>query len=276
MKRTVRGAIVAVVGALMAAGLAPACVEYPQSLVVTKVVVSKPDEEGVCLYDPGTPELITGRLDVAVADSYTATLVVKNQLRAAADPARNRVESSSVYLLGATVRQTVDGVNLDAEIIPNADPKLAIDDGRTGNEYRTPGSGFVTPGGGQAIATVDLLDSAAVKKLRRLLAQQTAANPSVKSPTLTVIAFARVQGQTLGGLSIESQEFQFPITVCSKCLVSFPRAPDTANPDDKCPSPPASATGSTEKIPGTCRVGQDSAFDCLLCKSTVPYCLNKK
>ncbi len=276
MKRTVRGAIVAVVGALLAAGLAPACVEYPQSLIVTKVVVAKPDDEGVCLYDPGTPALITGRLDVAVADSYTAALVVVNQLRAAADPGRNRVESANVYLLGATVRQTVDGVNLDAEISPNADPKLAIDDGRTGNEYRTPGSGFVTPGGGQAIATVDLLDSAAVKKLRRLLAQRIAANPAVTNPTLTVIAFARVQGQTLGGLTLESQEFQFPITVCSKCLVSFPRAPDTTNPDDKCPGAPASATGTVEKVPLICRPGQDSLTDCSLCKATVPYCLNKK
>lgn len=276
MKRTVRGAIVAVVGALMATGLAPACVEYPQSLIVTKVVVAKPDGDGVCLFDPGTPGLVNGRLDIAVADSYRASLVVTNQLRTAADPGRNRVESSNVYLLGATVRQTIDGVNLDAEIAPNPDPKLAIDDGRTGNEYRTPGSGFVTPGGGQAIVTIDLLDSAAVKKLRRVLAKQVAANPAVSSPTVTVLAFARVQGQTLGGLSLESQEFQFPITVCSKCLVDFPRAPDTTNPDDKCPPPPVSTTGATQTVPTPCRPGQDTAFDCILCKSTVPYCLNKK
>ena len=253
MKRSVRGAIVAVVGALMAAGLAPACVEYPQSLIVTKVVVAKPDSDGVCLIEPGSAGLVNGRLDVAVADSYTASLVVVNQLRVAADPARNRVETSNVYLLGATVRQTVDGVNLDAEINPAA----GIDDRRAGNEYRTPGSGFVPPGGGQASVTVDLLDSAAVKKLRRVLAQQ----PDPKNATVTVIAFARVQGQTLGGLSLESQEFQFPITVCSKCLVDFPRAPDTANPDDKCPPPPVSATGASENITPSCRPGQDSPVE---------------
>lgn len=273
MKRSVRGAIGAVFGALLAAGLSPACVEYPQSLIVTKVVVPKADKDGVCLIEGDTPGLVNGIVDVAVADSYTASLVVVNQLRVAADKARNRVETSSVYLLGASVRLTVDGVNSNAEI----DPVRKIDDGRTGNEFRTPGSGFVTPGGGEATVSVNLLDSAAVARLRRDLDDQIKANPRVTSPTLTVLAFARVQGQTLGGLSVETQEFQFPITVCAKCLVDFPRAPDTTNPDDKCPLPPTTAAGVTAAIATACFPGQDTRVDCSVCKgkSVGDYCLKK-
>ncbi len=257
MKRSVRGAIAAVMGGLLAAGMSPACVEYPQGIVVTKVVVPKASTgDDFCVVNAEDLSLVSGIIDVAVANSYAASLVVKNQLTTAADPGRNRVETAAVYLLGASIRQTVDGENLNAK----------AEDGRGGNEYRTPGSGFVPPATSSTIS-VDLLDVAAVKELQRRLAAQ---NKGVAA-SLTVLTFARVQAQSLGGLSLESQEFQFPIQVCYGCLVNFTPGPGTV-----CEAPPKSATGTTSTGPKNCRAGQDTAIDCYDPRCTTDFCKTKK
>lgn len=252
MKRTVRGAIVVVVGGLIAAAMAPACVEYPQAIVVTKVVVPKA-EKGACVISPETLGLVSGTLDIAVASGYTGSLVVENQLRKAKDDIKARVETSSIYLLGATVRLTLaNGEALSSN---------TAQDGREGNEFRTEGSGFIKPNETSSI-TVNLLDRAAVSALTRRLGQSP--NPADKG-ALQVIAFARVQAQTLGGLSIESQEFQFPITICAKCLVDFVKV----NPQVPC-SPPAPAQGDTvEKV---CNPGQDTRVRCDQCEGFSEYC----
>ncbi len=256
MNRTVRSAIVLVVGGTVASLLAPACVEYPQSIVVTRVIPPEADDKGRCIVTAGGsgPGLINGVLDIAVARGYIASLEITNQLRAAKDDSKARVETGSVNLLGASVRLTfVNGEALSSS---------ASTDGRDGNEFRTEGSGFLPPAG-KAPITVTLLDSAAINVLRERLKRPGAnGQPAAEQ----VLAFARVQAQTLGGLTVESQEFQFPITVCSKCLVDFP-APAAG---DACPAPAVTATPETAEI--VCNPGQDSRVPCSQCTSFSEYC----
>jgi len=254
MKRTVRGAIVAAVGAGMAAIMAPACVEYPQSIIVTGVTVLQPSDDGSCRAD-GTEQdrYIEGVVDVAVAQSYVATLAVENRLRASIDDSKARSETNNVYLLGASVRLTLaSGEPLDS------DPQK---DGRGGNEFRTVGSGFLTPKGPGTIS-VNLLDSAAICQVaRRVQERVTAGNLRPQDQSFQLIAYARVQAQTAGGLSIESQEFQFPVKLCWGCLV------DLRLQNGRC----FAESEDTESTP-PCRRGQDQIVKCKDCEATSEYC----
>jgi hypothetical protein len=256
MKRTVRGAIVAILGGAIAAAMAPACVEYPQSIIVTRSVEPKRQDDGTCVADGGEA-LLNGVIDLEVNRSgYVASLVVQNQLRAASDPAKARVETGGVYLLGASVRLTY----------ANGEPLDSTDSGRPGNEFRTAGSGYIPPAGGEATITVNMIDGAAIESLKKRLGNPGAGDGGVGviRPDI-VIAYVRVQAQTLGGLSLESQEFQFPITVCSQCLVDFPRPPISGNfcpPSDK-PEEDAKAT--------PCTIGQNRRVSCTACTYS-DYC----
>ena len=254
MKRTVRGAIVAILGGAIAAAMAPACVEYPQSIVVTRSVEPKRQDDGTCVADTGGEALLNGVIDLeANRSGYVGSLVVQNQLRAAADPGKARVETGGIYLLGASVRLTyANGEALDS-----------TDSGRPGNEFRTAGSGYILPGG-DATITVNMIDGAAVESLKKRLGKPGAASGEIR-PDI-VIAYVRVQAQTLGGLSVESQEFQFPITICSRCLVDFPRPPiagEFCPPSDK-PEDEAKTT--------PCTIGQNRRVSCTTCKGYSTYC----
>lgn len=114
---------------------------------------------------------------------------------------------------------------------------------------------------------MNLLDSAAIAVLRERL-NRPAANG--QPPAEQVLAFARIQAQTLGGLTVESQEFQFPITVCSKCLVDFP-APVGG---EACPLPTVVSAGEDKKK--VCNPGQDTRVSCLACRGFSEYCRNGK
>ncbi len=255
MKRTVRGAIVAILGGAIAAAMAPACVEYPQSIVVTRSVEPKRQDDGTCIADTGSEALLNGVIDLeANRSGYVASLVVQNQLRVAADPGKARVETGGIYLLGASVRLTyVNGV-----------PLLSSRAGQIGNEFRTAGSGYIEPTG-VATITVNMVDGAAIETLKQELGTGVAGGirPEV------VIAYVRVQAQTLGGLAVESQEFQFPITICSRCLIDFPAAEN----GDNCP-PSAKPEEDAKTTP--CTIGQNRRVSCLTCKGYSKYCEERR
>lgn len=262
MKRTVRGAVVSVVAALGAAAASPACVEYPQSIIVLKTVEPEFKEDtNTCVVSPGSDALINGVLDLEVSEGgYVGALVVKNQLRSAEKPEKARVETGAVYLLGASVRLTFAG----------GLPVTSDRAGQLGNEFRTSGSGYLAPGD-EAGITVNLIDGAAARTIKAQLGSYLKQVPPAE-PVDIVVANVRVQGQTLGGLSIESQEFQFPITVCRGCLVKF--FPDNAVPQN--PSLPpnlCSVSGDAakeQKVP--CNIGQNRPVDCNLCPASATFC----
>ena len=255
MKRTVRGAIVAILGGAIAAAMAPACVEYPQSIVVTRSVEPKRQDDGNCVAETGTEALLNGVIDLeANRSGYVASLVVQNQLRAAADPGKARVETGGIYLLGASVRLT----------LVNGTPLLSSRAGVIGNEFRTAGSGYVKPTE-EATITVNMVDGAAIETLKQELGTGV---PGGIRPEV-VIAYVRVQAQTLGGLTVESQEFQFPITICSRCLIDFPAGiagdpcPDSEKPEDDAKNTP-------------CTIGQNRRVSCRACKGYSTYCAKRQ
>ena len=89
--------------------------------------------------------------------------------------------------------------------------------------------------------------------------------------SVRVVTYTQFFGNTLGGESVQSDNFEFPVDLCQGCLVLFSASDD--NPSSAFPQPncnlasaaAASGTGSTSSLPSPCNTGQDYPTDCSQC-----------
>ena len=182
--------------------LIPSCADNNSSLFVegvmaldTTTCVAKADNTAVLLAG--------GIMDVAFRTSYTAFVLVGNQLTERGSREQLRTETSRIALRGAEVT-------------------LTTLDGKTLGNYSTVGTGFVNASAGDvpsyAAMSVDIIPSA-------LGSSSAVLNAG------TVLAKIRVFGDTLGNIAVTSSELDFPIRVCNGCLVTYPTAAaDPAQP----------------------------------------------
>lgn len=243
MKRFLGHCMAGVTVLVAAAAAAPACVHNDKTIFI-RSVQAPPDKTGPggCEYTPDPTALTrpSGRLDLAFANTYDATLLVGSQLAPRASTEQGRAESNRVLLQGATVRVTDS----------------------TGNEissFTRLGSGVLEPGAGTSpsygLLQTTLIDPGATEYVRKTLEV---------NGLRRLVAFVRVFGETLGGTSVESNEYEFPVDVCFRCLVRFtPETEDKALADtQKHPNCKGAAAG-TASLP--CRPGQDQSFLCTTC-----------
>ncbi len=195
-----------------------------------------------CIYtsDPTQAELFEGTFDVAVRDSYSVVLLIGSQLIQRSDTTNARAESNRAHLNGAIVSVT--------------DPNGALL-----GEFTSLGSGFVDVSQQNQAQygpiAVTVIDQPTQAKIGSGLAV---------GQTKLVVANIKAFGKTLGGVDLESGEFQFPIRLCNGCLVSFASGDDPATPGVDCNLPlgGTSGGGSTE-LP--CTPGQDETTPCQTC-----------
>lgn len=227
-------------------GLIAACA-HDDSTVFIRGVQAPPSTltGGVCLFtpDPGGAFLSTGVFDVAFTGSYEAETLVGSQLISQANHDLVRTESANVTLQGAIVRLT------DAS-------------GTEIKSFTSLSSGFVSPGNGTTASYgtigVTLVDPATSDLIRATL-------PARGSKLL--VAYFKIFGQTLGGTSVETDEFQFPINVCNGCLVVFPAgSQDDALAFTEGKPNCKSKTAATTMSATPCIAGQDVPIDCRLCQ----------
>lgn len=236
--------------ALVVAGIAAsACAANDGSVFVVGVLKPPtPAADGTCTYTATAsgPFAFYGTMDVALANSYSPVVLLGNQLVATGNAQQSRIETNRVQIQGSVVRVT------DAA-------------GTELRSYTVPASGFVdvasgtTPGYGAA-STI-LVDPDTATALRNQLG-------GAPGTTKTLISYAKFFGQTLGGTHIESGEFQFPITVCFGCTVSFPpSSSDASQPLPNCKGTIGGASGGS--LAQACVPGQDQNTDCRLCQGNV-------
>jgi len=247
MKSSIRRMLLgglALVPALLAG---PGCADSESMLYIRQVQARV---AGNCAIDnaPGSLSLLRGSLDLAFQLQYSAALLVGNQLVPRGNSSQLRTETARIQVQGTIVR---------AE-----DTTGAV----VWGPVTVPGSGFVDPASGSnpSFGVIDtvLLGS----ELGSSLVPQLMTDRGLVRHFTSV---ARVFGRSLGGQSVESGEWRFPINVCYGCLVVFP--PDAI--DTKIAPVPncqlASTTGTTVVHP--CIVGQDENVDCRVCKETFPH-----
>lgn len=232
---------------LFAGALAPACAENDQSIFIRGALAPSANRQnGVCTYtaDPAQPQLFEGSLDVGVRDNYFAVLLVGNQLSARGSQQAVRAESNRVHINGAVVRVT----NPDGSVI---------------NEFTSLSTGFADAQGNDQPAYGAIGVVAIDAKTKDALAGQLTA----RTQTKLVLANISVFGKTLGGVDVESGEYQLPIRVCNGCLVTFTDSNDAAAAVQPNCLKPLGTAGTN--LP--CSAGQDEAVPCQLCQGR-PVC----
>jgi len=192
----------------------------------------------------------SGVVDIALTQSYAAWYLVGNQTVPRGDPNTPTTETSYVTIQGAVVRIT------DSQ-------------GKQIRTYTTLTSATIAPSSGAlpsyAPVLVTTLDPATLTDLALV-------NAVSLGGIKRLVTYVRFFGKTLGGLSIESNEFSFPVDVCAACLIRITQ--QDINPDPRLPQPNCfgNASGSSQNLPIPCFPGQDTSLDCSQCLGN-PACL---
>lgn len=208
-----------------------------EGMLFVRQVIALPAGNCQAAADPSGLFWSSGVLDLALRDSYEASLLVGNQLVRRGSRDLLRTESSRVIIRGA-------------EVALLNDQKAVI------SEFSVPAAGFIDPGSG---------DEPGYGVTSALLVP-----PGTATAGTRIVAEVRVFGDTLGGDEITSAALAFPITVCNGCLISYPAdADDPAQPGYQCAS-----SGSDTSGDPPCRLGQDEAVDCRLCAGVSQACLS--
>ena len=234
-------------GIAVASGFVPACVHDDSSIFVSDVLAPQYVTAGMaCTFtaDPTQPVLGSGTMDAALTAEYTAMFLVGNQLVPRGDPNQPQTETSFVTVQGAVVR-------------------IVDSNGNQLNTYTNRAAGTIPPSSG---TTPGYLSVGAT------IIDSTTASTLGHGGVDRVVSYVRFFGQTLGGDSVESNEFGFPVDVCRGCLVSFPVSEDDPNLDvqPNCALAGAAANSSSSmSVP--CSPGQDLAIDCSACAG-IPAC----
>jgi hypothetical protein len=228
--------------------LTSSCADNNSSLFVIGVIDINTTS---CVAKPDTTDafLAAGTMDLAFTNSYTASVLVGNQLTQRGSREQLRTETSRISLRGAEV-------------------KLTTLDGRELGNYSTVGTGFVDAASGDvpsyASMSVNLIPSAL-------------GNSAAVRGAKVVLAKIRVFGDSLGNASITSSELDFPINICEGCLVLYPAdAADATVPANGGYLCSRSTTTTQNTAAPPCIQGQDQPFACTFCSGAYDLCHDPK
>jgi len=243
MKRVLGHGFAAAAVGILATVFTPACAENDQSIFVSMVLAPATNRQnGMCVYssDPSQPKKSEGTVDAAITDTYSPVILVGNQLIARGDATNTRAESNRVHINGAVVRVT--------------DPN-----GGLIGEFTTLGSAFIDPqlnnAPSYAPVAIDAIDAPTMARI---------VGDVPLGQSKLVVANIKAFGKSVGGVDLESGEFQFPIRVCNGCLISFASGDDPATPGVDCSLPLEQGGSASQTLP--CARGQDEMTPCQLCQ----------
>jgi len=195
--------------------------------------------------DPNATGLLGGVLDVSIAHSYAAYLFTENRLIIREDEGLPRAESNGIF---------VQGAYLDYEPDPTCGAPLGATEVRFSN--------FIDP---QASATIGIWLIPEAMGLN-LTAAALAGCPLQE---MNIVVTVQLFGVTQAGIELETQPFDYPITICNGCLAYCPIGmtcpPATPHPGTNCDCDNTDV--DTGEMP--CHPGQDDLVDCRL----VPPCI---
>jgi hypothetical protein len=228
-------------------GVFAACVHDDSTIFVHDALAPKFAQMGsICTWtpDPMQAFIPSGVLDVALRQTYEGGFLVGNQMVPQVNSNQLQTETSFVTIQGAVVRVTdrlghvlgMPFTRLTAATIP-------------------PSSGGVP---GFAPIFVTIVDQSALQASSDV--QQLTAG---QGGSVRLVTYVRFFGKTTGGQSVESNEFEFPIDVCSGCLVSNYLPPS-------CVVTATSMQSAQTQVP--CIIGQDLPVDCSVVCADLPGC----
>lgn len=224
----------------------PGCADNNSMLFIQGVLVTEASD---CVAKPESGALVraAGTLDASLRSGYRAALLVGSQLTQRGSREQLRTETARLMLKGADIRLQ-DAYGRDLNLGDNPNP------------FSTIGTGFVNPAGGTdpglGVIFVDVIPAA-------LMASVT----SALQGSGLVLAKIKAFGETLGNEKVESGEFEYPIQICSGCLIDYPGTSVTGAVGQLI------CNGATQGDPGTiCNLGQDQRVPCTECAAYSTTC----
>jgi hypothetical protein len=221
---------------LLGAGLLEtSCVDNLSSVFIYGVMDINSTQ---CLAQPTTTSVLlaSGTLDRAFSHGYQAALLVGSHLTSRGSREKLRTETSRLQITGAHI--TLYGTT-----------------GYT-TSFDTPATGLVNPATGT--------DPGLAAVFARIVREQDFPN---LGPDGQMIARIKILGTTLGGEDLESGVFDYPISICTGCLVTYPSSALDPGGSGMCDQ---AADAMTET--NVCFYGQDVTFPCNLCAATSDLC----
>jgi len=243
MRRNIAIATLLIAGTF--AGCAPE--GTPQALIIQQN--SSVGGETSCKPPSGSsgPARSTGTLDLLFASRYMFFPGINNALTGAAETSelgtgQGALDPHGITLTGARVWFEIEGLLGQWDGSPTVLP----------DELFAPTSGHIAPSGNASIS-VELLSSTVVKILDGDVAFDNIYSGGY------LIAHVVVEGRTLDGTKVRSNEFVFPINVCRGCLLYWP----IKDPSKCCDGLTSETT--------VCFPGQDEAIPCDIGCAVVEY-----
>jgi hypothetical protein len=245
--------------AVVAAGgaVASACAHDDSTIYIYNALAQPAIASGAtCTFTPNPTQAVisTGTLDVSLGAGYVAEFLVGNQMVAQVDPTVPRTETSIVDIQGAVIRITDSSGNQLTTYTDLAAGSIPAASGGTPG-YLPIAVTIVNP------ATVNLFFPTTDAGSARL--------GGAAAGQVRLVTYTKVFGKTLGGQYVESNEFEFPVTICSGCLIHIAQSDiSTVCPTTNCLGGSAANIGATQP----CAAGQDIFTDCSLCRLSNPLC----
>jgi hypothetical protein len=262
---------------LITGAIVSACAHNDASIVLEKVFQPTIPSNGSCTFtaDPTQASISTGQVDLSFSDitTYTPEVLVGNQIVSQGNVNQLQAETSTVIVSGAITRITdLDG---NTSLIPLlAARSKGGDQGAkaTGealqagqitapiNPFSTVETTTIAPASGAtasyAALSLTMVDSATLAVLRQYftsaLTLNTGVNAGLPAP-IQLLTYTKLEGKTIGGDTVESNEYEFAVTITYAGLVSNLGVGDTASASGYC-------VDTTIKVPTsgqTCLPGQD-------------------
>ncbi len=229
------GHTLSVAGLAMAAGSSvPACAHDDASLFVVGVLAPPTPSGTTCTYTVNATALMlsSGIVDSGIAAGYSPLFLVGNTLIPQGNPNTPDSETSRIEIQGAVVQVTDPATGATVE---NATVLTASE---------------VEPAAGSSPSYssvgLTIMNKAAIDHFA----------PSAGAGSNVALVYITFFGQTLGGQNIQSNQYQFPVDVCTGCLVTLPSGAKAGY----CQGEVTAAAVAT-----ACVVGQDQQSDCQFC-----------
>ncbi len=242
-------------GVTLLAGAAagfPACAHNDSSIFIRSVLAPQFATNGAACFwgpDPAQAFIWSGVLDVALRGEYDAVFLVGNQLVPQVNPSQLMTETSLVTIQGAIVRVTDSSGHEITRFTRLTSASIAPSSGNT--------PGF-------APIRVTIVSPQAIQQSADI--QANIANAPIGASGLArLVTYTRFFGQTLGGKSVESDEFEYPVDVCNGCLIGFTTQFFLSGKALPTPNCLGDAPGGASQPQVPCDIGQDLAISCKLC-----------
>jgi hypothetical protein len=238
-----------------------ACEDREVSLVIRQ---AQPIVPGECEPSKAAEEgLSRGVVDIAIATNYVVYPFVENRMKNVVElkgfaNSDARIDTHDVVLRAAVVEYSaLDQISAD---IPAS--------------VRVPLSGTV-PLNGNAVLGIEVLSNSMVENIRsapEFLIFDSLNEVRASRASVQMIAKITLEGETLDGTDIVSNELVFPLEICNGCRVTFPNAFISIGDQGPVCRQPVDADGApvvieTDSEQCAAYLGTDGQFvDCLTCQ----------